>query len=387
MKAQQELARCEMSLSLLREERELLKDAEQRLLLERDSLQQDWRSQGLLHAQLESIKANLERAESETRARLEKSTTSLEQQCELLRKKLEQEEERFRRTVHSFEERLRMEQAAAGTAQERALRAEASAAKLQERLSAAESRSSMTSPIHKAQAMSRLLSTADAEPADETSSRLADAKAQAQALTEQLQLARQQAVQYRAIADAMEQELKKTNEASQAFRQELERHSTQVTQERDGLLDQVRSLTEALQAAQQQVGLLQQQVRPFVHCCSSAKCWLTVFFGGSRRWSRKSCCRNWKRPRASCVRRWTRWRRPRRPRRTRAASAWNKWARHRRPRKNTNASWFNTPLPSNRCPKILNPPNMFFTQIYQIFTLLSSPYYLQPFSSLPTFNS
>ena len=131
MKAQQELARCEMSLSLLREERELLKDAEQRLLLERDSLQQDWRSQGLLHAQLESIKANLERAESETRARLEKSTTSLEQQCELLRKKLEQEEERFRRTVHSFEERLRMEQAAAGTAQERALRAEASAAKLQ----------------------------------------------------------------------------------------------------------------------------------------------------------------------------------------------------------------------------------------------------------------
>lgn len=83
MNAQQQLARAEVNVSMLQEEKQLLKDAQQRLLMERDSLVNERQSQSLLHANLESIKLNLERAECETRMRLQNNVTRLEQQQEL----------------------------------------------------------------------------------------------------------------------------------------------------------------------------------------------------------------------------------------------------------------------------------------------------------------
>lgn len=106
LNAQQALARAEVNVTMLREEKQLLKDAEQRLLLERDSLLAERRNQSLLSVNLETIKLNLERGESETRMRLQNSLTAAEQQADLLRKKLEVEEQRYRDTVKSFEDRL-----------------------------------------------------------------------------------------------------------------------------------------------------------------------------------------------------------------------------------------------------------------------------------------
>ena len=82
MNAQQLLARAEVHVSMLQEEKQLLKDAEQRLLVERNALVSERRSQGLLHANLESIKLNLERGECETRMRLQNNVTSLEHQID-----------------------------------------------------------------------------------------------------------------------------------------------------------------------------------------------------------------------------------------------------------------------------------------------------------------
>ena len=84
MDVQQKLSRAEVVQTMLQEEQQLLRDAEQRLLLERDSLLSERRNQNLLHTNLESIKLNLERGENETRMRLQNTVASLEQQLELL---------------------------------------------------------------------------------------------------------------------------------------------------------------------------------------------------------------------------------------------------------------------------------------------------------------
>lgn len=138
MNVQQKLARAEVVQTMLQEEKQLLRDAEQRLVLERDSLLSERRSQNLLHANLESIKLNLERGESETRMRLQNTVASLEQQLELLRKKLVMEEERFRATVKTFEERVASDETKLKEIEDRAVKAETQASALQERLTAAE---------------------------------------------------------------------------------------------------------------------------------------------------------------------------------------------------------------------------------------------------------
>lgn len=138
MDVQQKLSRAEVVQTMLQEEKQLLRDAEQRLLLERDSLLSERRNQNLLHTNLESIKLNLERGENETRMRLQNTVASLEQQLELLRKKLGMEEERFRATVKTFEERVASDEAKLKELEDRAVKAETEASALQERLTAAE---------------------------------------------------------------------------------------------------------------------------------------------------------------------------------------------------------------------------------------------------------
>ena len=255
MNAQQQLARCQVTVAMLNEEKQLLKDAESRLLMERDSLVSERHSQGLLHSNLESIKLNLERAECETKMRLSNSVASLEHQCELLRKKLDKEEERYRETVKCFEDRLQAEKAALKQAEERAALSQLALEKMQQDvLVAAESRSArMTSPVRKNQ-VSRLLSTSASPsapasaagappppiPTDTTSeqvnllrTQLVESKTELESVREQLDLVRQQGDQYRAIAESMEEELKKSSEAAKSFQQEMEHRLGGLTAERD----------------------------------------------------------------------------------------------------------------------------------------------------------
>ena len=258
MNAQQHLARAEVSISMLQEEKQLLKDAEQRLLIERNSLVNERHSQGLLHANLESIKLNLERGESETRMRLQNTVASLEQQMELLRKKLDMEEQRYQETVKHFEEKIQADQELLKTAEDKALQIEAQLTATRERLVAAESRG-LTSPTRKGQ-VTRLLSntpgSASAAVAPEESNLIGDLRAQlAEARTEavkyqeQLELVRQQAEQYRSIADSMEEQLSKSNTASQTFKQETELHLAKLNEERVVLMRDLQEAQDKLKAS------------------------------------------------------------------------------------------------------------------------------------------
>jgi len=103
MNAQQALSRAEVNILMLREEKQLLWDAEARPVIERDSLLGEKHNESLLAVNLESIKLNLERGEAAERMRLQNNHTAAEQQTELLRKKLEMEEQLYRDTVKSYE--------------------------------------------------------------------------------------------------------------------------------------------------------------------------------------------------------------------------------------------------------------------------------------------
>lgn len=249
MNAQQQLARAEVAISMLQEEKQLLKDAEQRLLIERSSLVNERHSQGLLHANLESIKLNLERGESETRMRLQNTVTSLEQQAELLRKKLDLEEQRYQETVKNFEDKIEADKALLRTAEEKLAQSEAQLATTRERLVAAESRTGLTSPTRKVQ-VTRLLSTAsgsagapvESDLVGDLRAQLAESQSEASKYQEQLGLVRQQAEQYRSIADSMEEQLSQSNKASQAFKQETEQLLIKLNEERSVLM---RDLQEA----------------------------------------------------------------------------------------------------------------------------------------------
>lgn len=246
MNAQQLLARAEVKITMLQEEKQLLVDAEHHLRIENSSLQNQQHSQSLLHANLETIKLNLERNECETRMRLQNHVTSLEQQLELLRKKLDLEEQRYRDTVKSFEDRIEADKALLKTAEERAVQAQNQLSSVQEQLVAAENRSRVSSPVRKAQ-ITRLLSTGTPAPADselvgELRAQLAEVRSEAAVKQEQLDSLRQQVDQYRSIADSMEEQLKKSNEAGQVFRRDTEQHLSRISEERNAL---ARNLQEA----------------------------------------------------------------------------------------------------------------------------------------------
>ena len=249
MSAQQQLARAEVAISYLKEEKQMLKDAEQRFLVERNALVSERHSQGLMHANLESIKLNLERGESESRMRLQNTVTSLEQQIELLRKKLDNEEQRFQSTVKTFEDKIQADGIILKAAEEKAAQLEVQLAATRERLVAAESRTSHTFPTRKGQ-LTRLLSTTpttatasiDSDLVGDLRTQLAEARTETCKYQEQLDLVRQQTEQYRSIAESMEEELKNSNAASASFRQETEQRLIKLNEERTEL---ARNLQEA----------------------------------------------------------------------------------------------------------------------------------------------
>lgn len=86
---QKKLSRAEIAVDNLREEKTLLKEAEARLLAERESLSHGQTSQAMLLANLEAIKINLERKDSEGKMRSENRIAELTEQVTRLKAKLE----------------------------------------------------------------------------------------------------------------------------------------------------------------------------------------------------------------------------------------------------------------------------------------------------------
>ncbi|KAH8299523.1 hypothetical protein KR044_002301 [Drosophila immigrans] len=86
----------------LRHENRVLKDTASRLQAEKEGFHREHQSQALLLNNLEFIKANLERSETEGRLRLEQRLDDTVRELSAQRRHFQEEEEKFRETVNEF---------------------------------------------------------------------------------------------------------------------------------------------------------------------------------------------------------------------------------------------------------------------------------------------
>ncbi|XP_008561192.1 nucleoprotein TPR [Microplitis demolitor] len=227
MSSQTRLSRAEVQLETLKQERQLLRDSESRLLKEREMLHRERQTNALLKADVESIKASLERVQAEGQLRTEMRLDDSIRECAALRRRLQEEQDRFRELTSHLErqlataqerlteeqsqgERLRADLEAARTAQTEAeRRADELEAKLRETIT-----QSRAKPITGDENLAKRL--------QELEMQLASANAEIRSLTEQLKTARQQNQQYGDIADSTEAQLKEMTVQFEKQKRELE---------------------------------------------------------------------------------------------------------------------------------------------------------------------
>ena len=94
--AQNRLSRAEVLLETIKQEKQLLQDSESRLLKEREVLHRERHTHSLIKADVESIKASLDRIQAENQLRNEQRLDDSIRECSALRRRLQEEQDQFR---------------------------------------------------------------------------------------------------------------------------------------------------------------------------------------------------------------------------------------------------------------------------------------------------
>ncbi|XP_055692599.1 nucleoprotein TPR isoform X2 [Lutzomyia longipalpis] len=103
MKSQKSLTTAEVTAQNLKQELQILRDAESRLRAERDALHRERHSNNLLMNNLEMLKVSFERSEAEGKLRLESRLDEATRECSGLRRRLQEEQDRFRELAQDLE--------------------------------------------------------------------------------------------------------------------------------------------------------------------------------------------------------------------------------------------------------------------------------------------
>ncbi|XP_033209143.1 nucleoprotein TPR-like isoform X2 [Belonocnema kinseyi] len=251
LSAQSKLSRAEVQLENLRQERQILKDSESRFLKEREVLHRERQTQALLKADVESIKASLERAQAEGQLRAEQRLDDATRECAALRRRLQEEQDRFRelgshleRRVTAAEERLAEERTLAervkaeldearNTESENLKRIDELNAKL--RQAAAHS---IAKPITGNDNLNKKIK--------ELEMQLATSQAEVKSLAEQLRSARHQSQQYCDISESSESQLREITAQHNREKEELESALKEARAEISTFETKVRELQEEL---------------------------------------------------------------------------------------------------------------------------------------------
>ncbi|XP_078038585.1 nuclear basket protein megator isoform X2 [Augochlora pura] len=251
LSAQTRLSRAEVQLENSRQERQLLRDSEGRLLKEREIFQRERQTHALLRADVESIKASLERVQAEGHLRAEQRLDDAIRECAALRRRLQEEQDRFRELSSHLERQLT-------TAQERLAEERNITQQIKTELEQArESDSQNAQRIEELnnklrQAVSHAISkpfTGDenlVKRLKEVEMQLATTQAEAKSLSEQLKAARQQSQQYCDIAESSEAQLRELTAQHNKSREELEKALKDARVEIMGLHKRVQELVEEL---------------------------------------------------------------------------------------------------------------------------------------------
>lgn len=249
--AQTRLSRAEVQLENLRQERQLLRDSEGRLLKEREVYQRERQTQALLRADVESIKASLERVQAEGQLRAEQRLDDATRECAALRRRLQEEQDRFRELSAHLERQLT-------TAQERLTEERNITEQIRAELEQArQSDTQNTQRIEELntklrQAITHSISkpfTGDehlVKRLKELEMQLATTQAEAKSLSEQLKASRQQSQQYCDIAESAEAQLRELTAQHNKCKEELETALKEARVEIISLQKKVQELVEEL---------------------------------------------------------------------------------------------------------------------------------------------
>ncbi|EGI65458.1 Nucleoprotein TPR [Acromyrmex echinatior] len=225
--AQTRLSRAEVQLENLRQERQLLRDTEGRLLKEREVYQRERQTQALLKADMESIKASLERVQAEGQLRAEQRFDDANRECAALRRRLQEEQDRFRELAGHLERQLT-------TAQER-LKEERELCE-RVRMELDQARETETQSSQKIDQLNNKLRQVAAHSiakpltgdeglvkrVKELEIQLSTSQVEINSLSDQLKAARQQSQQYCDIAESAETQLRELTTEYNKCKEELE---------------------------------------------------------------------------------------------------------------------------------------------------------------------
>ncbi|XP_076282688.1 nuclear basket protein megator isoform X2 [Lasioglossum baleicum] len=245
------LSRAEVQLENLRQERQLLRDSEGRLLKEREIFQRERQTHALLRADVESIKASLERVQAEGQLRAEQRLDDATRECAALRRRLQEEQDRFRELSGHLERQLTTAQHR--LAEERNITQQIKTELEQARQSDTQNTQRIEELNTKLrQAVSHAISkpfTGDenlVKRLKEIEMQLAASQAEAKSLSEQLKAARQQSQQYCDIAESSEAQLRELTTQYNKSKEELETALREARVEVTGLQKRVKELAEEL---------------------------------------------------------------------------------------------------------------------------------------------
>ena len=227
LSAQSKLSRAEVQLENLRQERQILKDSESRLLKEREVLHRERQTQALLKADVESIKASLDRAQAEGQLRAEQRLDEATRECAALRRRLQEEQDRFRELGSHLERRVT-------TAEERLAEERILAERVKTELD--EARNTESENLKRIDELNAKLRQAAAhsiakpitgndnlnKKIKELEIQLASSQAEIKSLTEQLRSARHQSQQYCDISESSESQLREITAQHNREKEELE---------------------------------------------------------------------------------------------------------------------------------------------------------------------
>lgn len=233
IQCQTKLSKAEVMLGNLQKENALLRDAEQRLLKERESLKKESHQQNLIKTNIELIKATLERTDAEGKLRLEARLDEAHRECAALRRRLQEEQDHFRQLTEHLEKKTK-------DAQERMEEEKHEADKLRKEVS--ELREEVMLKASKIEELSKKMkmglfavpdTNAEVKKIRELEQQIADSEAEINALKAKLKTAKEASDEYCNVAQASEKQVNDLLEQNQSLQNEIEKQKAAVKESQE----------------------------------------------------------------------------------------------------------------------------------------------------------
>ncbi|CAH1968108.1 unnamed protein product [Acanthoscelides obtectus] len=230
LQSQAKLSKAEVMLSNLQKENALLRDAEQRLLKERESLKRDQHQQNLIKSNMELIKATLERTDAESRIRLETRLDEAHRECAALRRRLQEDQDHFRQLSEHLQKQTK-------DAQDRAEEERSQAEKLRKELS--EARDELIQKTKQMEELSKKLkmgiftvpdTSAEVKKIRELEEQLTNSESQINSLNVKLKASKEATEEYMNLAQASEKQAKDIFEQNETLQQTIEKQKETIKQ-------------------------------------------------------------------------------------------------------------------------------------------------------------